>query len=127
MGMGPQAEAGYRDAVRNLIQALQAESGAPILVVGPLDRLGRKWRQRAFLKAGAAWEIQALKDVSAQTGCAFWDARQAMGGYGSLLKWRRAGLAQKDLVHLNGAGYQRLGDRMADALLEAFEQRKVLR
>jgi len=123
MGLGAPARATYQTDVRGLLLALKDESGAPILVVGPLDRLGRKRRPRAALKAGAAWVDQALKEASAQAGCAFWDARQAMGGYGSMLKWRRAGLAQKDLVHLNGAGYQRLGDQMADALLEALARR----
>lgn len=124
MGMGTPARAGYQTAVRKLLLALKDESGASILVVGPLDRLGRKRRQRAALKDGAAFVVQALKDASTEAGCAFWDTRQSMGGYGSMLKWRRAGLAQKDLVHLNGAGYQRLGDQMADALLEALERRR---
>jgi lysophospholipase L1-like esterase len=124
MGMSAPARADYQTSVRKLLLALKDESGAPILVVGPLDRLGRKRRQRAALKAGASFVVQALKDASGEAGCAFWDARQSMGGYGSMLKWRRAGMAQKDLVHLNGAGYQRLGDQMADALLEAMARRR---
>jgi lysophospholipase L1-like esterase len=124
MGMSTPAQASYQASVRKLLLALKDESGAPILVVGPLDRLGSKRRQRAALKAGAAFVVSALKDASREAGCAFWDARQSMGGYGSMLKWRRAGMAQKDLVHLNGAGYQRLGDQMADALLEAMARRR---
>jgi lysophospholipase L1-like esterase len=120
MGRSVPDQAGYREAVRDLLLELREESGAPILVVGPLDRLGVKKRQRANLKAGAAWVVGALRTASLEAGCAFWDARQAMGGYGALLKWRRAGLAQPDLVHLNGAGYQKLGNLMADQLLEAY-------
>jgi lysophospholipase L1-like esterase len=120
MGRSLADRAGYPEAVRDLLRELRQESGAPILVVGPLDRLGAQKRQRAALKAGAAWVIEALRSACLETGCAFWDARQAMGGYGALLKWRRAGLAQPDLVHLNGAGYQKLGDQMADLLLEAY-------
>lgn len=122
MGMSAAALADYPAAVQRLLENLKAESGAPILVVGPLDRLGRGRGQRPALKAGAAFVIQSLRQACAAAGCAFWDARQAMGGYGALLKWRRAGLAQPDLVHLNGGGYQKLGDLMADALVAAYTQ-----
>jgi lysophospholipase L1-like esterase len=112
----------YEARARQLFAALKQESGAAILVVGPLDRIGRKRRQVAFLKAGAARVIHALRAAAVASDCAFWDARQAMGGEGSILKWRRAGLAQADQVHLTGSGYQRLGDQMVDALLAAYEQ-----
>lgn len=123
MGIGELARTEYEVRAKRLLQTLKAETGAPILLVGPLDRLGKKKRQRAALAAGAAWVIKALTQASLDTGCAFWDARRAMGGYGAIQKWRKAGLAQPDLVHLNGAGYQRLGDRMAEALLDAFKAR----
>ena len=117
MGMSAAAREGYPDSVRSLLQALRAEAGAPILLIGPLDRLGRSKRERAALQADADWIIPTLREACLATGCAFWDARQAMGGSGALLRWQRAGLAQPDLVHLNGAGYERLGDKTADALL----------
>ena len=117
MGMSAAAREGYPDSVRSLLQALRAEAGAPILLIGPLDRLGRSKRERAALQADADWIIPTLREACLATGCAFWDARQAMGGSGALLRWQRAGLAQPDLVHLNGAGYERLGDKTADAIL----------
>lgn len=122
MGMGAPEQVDYPAAVRRLLEDLKTAAGAPVLVVGPLDRLGRSRGQRSGLKAGAAFVVQSLRRASAEAGCAFWDARQAMGGYGALLKWRRAGLAQPDLVHLNGGGYQKLGDLMAEALLAAYDQ-----
>jgi len=116
-GMGVEARDGFPARAVELLRALKEASGAPVLVIGPLDRVGRKRRQRGPLKEGADWIIQALKQASLQCDCAFWDARRAMGGYGAITRWRRAGLAQKDLVHLTGPGYQRLGDQFADALL----------
>ena len=44
-----------------------------------------------------------------------------MGGEGAILRWRRSGLAQRDLVHLTGSGYQRLGDQLAEALLKRYD------
>jgi len=126
-GMGAQAWDAFPARARELLRALKDASGAPVLVIGPLDRVGRSKRQRGPLKAGADWIIRTLKEASLQCGCAFWDARKAMGGYGSIQKWRRAGLAQKDLVHLTGPGYQRLGDQFTEALLAALERPRPVR
>lgn len=111
----------YRDRATALLTALKQESGAPILLIGPLDRSNRYKRRRAPLLVQERAVIQALKDAAGAADCAFWDARQAMGGEGSILKWRRSGLAQRDLVHLTGPGYQRLGDQLADTLLKLYD------
>ena len=110
----------YLTHAKALFAALKQESGAAVLVVGPLDRIGTKRRQVAGLKAGAAKIIRALREAALASGCAFWDARKAMGGEGSILKWRRAGLAQRDLVHLTAPGYERLGNQLTEALLTTF-------
>jgi lysophospholipase L1-like esterase len=112
----------YVVRARALFAALKQDSGAAILVIGPLDRIGTRRRQVPALKAGAARIIRALREAARGAGCAFWDARRAMGGEGSIVRLRRAGLAQKDLVHLTGPGYVRLGDQLTDALLTAYER-----
>jgi lysophospholipase L1-like esterase len=113
----------YKARAQKLFRALKEESGASILVVGPLDRVGTKRGQMASLKAGAKWVIQALREAALSSDCAFWDAREAMGGEDSILAWQQAGLARKDLVHLTAPGYQRLADSMADSLMKAYEVR----
>jgi lysophospholipase L1-like esterase len=112
--------ADYRARTRRLLVDLKRESNASILVVGPLDRQGAVRKLRPFFNARARQVVQALREVAQAAGCAFWDARQAMGGEGAILQWRRQGLAQKDLVHLTGPGYQRLGDRLVEALLKGL-------
>jgi len=59
-----------------------------------------------------------MLDLSATEGVAVWDALGVMGGLGSIKLWHKADLAQRDLVHLNRAGYQLLGDLLATALVE---------
>lgn len=117
-GLDPQD---YRARATALLTALKQESGAPILVIGPPDRSNRYKRRRPPLLVRQRLIIQALKEAAAAAGCAFWDTRLAMGGEGAILKWRRSGLAQRDLVHLTGPGYQRLGDQLADALLKRYD------
>lgn len=111
----------YRTRATVLLTALKQASGAPILVIGPPDRSNRYKRRRPPLLVRQRAVIQALKEAAAAAGCAFWDTRLAMGGEGSILKWRRSGLAQRDLVHLTGPGYQRLGDQLVDALLKRYD------
>ena len=112
----------YRARTARLLTTLKVESGAPILVMGPPDRAG--WRRRMNPKAGARAVTQALRAASAEAGCAFWDARKAMGGEGAIQRWRAQGLTQRDLVHFTAPGYQRLGELIYRALLEAKKQRE---
>ena len=92
-------------------------------MVGPLDRSARAKKKRKGLQAQTQVVVKAMREAALASGCAFWAERQAMGGGGSILTWRKKKQAQKDLVHLNGAGYQRLGDLLADELLKAYEAR----
>nr|WP_320133432.1 GDSL-type esterase/lipase family protein [uncultured Holophaga sp.] len=111
--------ADYRQRVQKILTEFRQESGAPVLVIGPLDRVGRQRRQVARLRVAGGQVIQALREAAHASGCAFWDARAAMGGPGTLVRWRRQGLAQRDLVHLTGPGYQKLGDLLLEALRAA--------
>lgn len=110
----------HRERIKAVVQRLQKITGAPILLVGPFDRTSRKPKARAALLSGAAKVIENMKAVSLETGCAFWDARAAMGGPGAIQQWRKKGHAQKDLVHLTGPGYERLGDAFYAALMAGF-------
>jgi len=108
----------YRERAANLFRTLGRESGAPILVLGPLDRMGRRRRGQNF-KAASRTVIAALRGASAEAGCAFWNAKAAMGGDGAILRWRKKRLAQRDLVHLTMPGYQKLADLLLKALEDA--------
>ena len=108
----------YRERAASLLRTLRAESGASILLVGPLDRLGRRRRGQNF-KAGSRTVIAAMRGACQDAGCAFWDAKAAMGGDGAIQRWRKQRLAQRDLVHLTGPGYQKLGDLLLKALDDA--------
>jgi lysophospholipase L1-like esterase len=44
-----------------------------------------------------------------------------MGGYKSIYKWYKAGLAAKDKVHFNGRGYNLLATMMFDAINRSYK------
>ncbi len=114
----PRLELGdYRARAERLLRTLKAElPETAFLVVGPLDRSARRRGPAGFLKDRVPAVARALREAARAAGCAFWDAREAMGGSGAIQRWRRQGLAQKDLVHLTVAGYARLADLMHEAL-----------
>jgi len=117
--------ANYEAATTALLRTLRREApGAAFLVVGPMDRGAATAAEREALARRADRIIDALRRSAAVTGCAFWDARQAMGGKGAWAPLCAGGLAAEDGIHLTRAGYTELGDRLSGALLTAYEGRR---
>jgi len=52
---------------------------------------------------------------------AVYDLYAVMGGYKSIYKWQKAGLAAKDKVHFNGRGYSILANMMFDAINRSYK------
>jgi len=59
---------------------------------------------------------EQLREIAAETGIAFWDFRQAMGGDASIRSFIKKDLAERDRVHLKKAGAELMADRMLCAL-----------
>jgi lysophospholipase L1-like esterase len=104
------------DAVLTRVRA--AAPQADCLLTGPFDALQGRRSPTLF---EPVYAVQ--RQLAERHGCAFWDARRAMGGPGSIRGWRRKGWAQKDNVHLTRPGYEALGDHLAAALLDAYARR----
>lgn len=114
---------GYRDTVRSILAALRRDAaGAAILVTGPFDRsTRRKGARREQVRVNEPALVAALREAALAEGCAFWDARAAMGGENAILAWRRAGLAQRDLVHLTQSGYIKLGRMLFERFMAGYD------
>ena len=94
---------------------------ASILVIGPPDswsRSGGAWRP----SPGLDGIIEAQQEACRENGCAFWDARQRMGGAGSMRDWVRAGLAQRDYIHFTPAGYRQLATAFVADMMRLYDQ-----
>ena len=70
--------------------------------------------------------VNAQREVARRSGCAFFDSYTAMGGPGSLRRWRDADppLAARDLKHLNHRGRVRLGGWMYEAVIAAYVEHR---
>lgn len=113
-------EAGFREVIERFRAAAPAAS---ILVVGPPDCYYLKRLRR--LSSAHLSEVVAIQRAAAREArCAFWDWRARMGGRGSVSQWVRAGLSQRDYVHMTAAGYRLAGELLFDELM--FEYKRFL-
>jgi lysophospholipase L1-like esterase len=123
---GFDAEA-YFAACLGVLQRLRADApDAAVLVTGPAERGGKHRQTRARMLARSEACSDALRSAALDAGCAFWDARAAMGGRGSIARWAAAGLARTDQVHLTESGYRALARLLFDALMGAYEKGPAL-
>ncbi len=58
------------------------------------------------------------------TGGACWDQFEVMGGLGSMDKWYKKGLAQKDRVHFTVNGYNLIGDLFYHAFIQPLNAKR---
>lgn len=67
------------------------------------------------------------RKLAMQTGCAFWDLYEAMGGKNSIALWVEKGLASKDYTHLLPKGTEIIGNMFFEALWKDFMLYKRMR
>lgn len=114
-------QAGYAaEYLRGVRNVMAGKPSASCLIVGITDR----GRSLTFQIRPEHVEVivAAQRQVAEQAGCAFFDTYTAMGGGGSLRKWKsmKPPLAAKDLKHLNHAGREVLGGWIYDAIMVAY-------
>lgn len=117
----------YQETYELVLGRLKA--GAPqasCLVMSPLDQ-GVRERGVVVSKPMLDRMVDLQRKAAYSQGCAFWDARAAMGGSGSFQRWlgQKPPLAWTDLIHLSGAGLEIMGNSMADALEFAYDHWKA--
>lgn len=64
---------------------------------------------------------QAFYELMEEHKASVYDLYAVMGGYKSIYKWYKAGLAAKDKVHFNGRGYKLLAGLMFDAINRSYQ------
>jgi hypothetical protein len=63
-----------------------------------------------------------LRSVAQNEQLSLFDLNAAMGGWGSVYRWSRAGLVLKDLLHFNANGYRLQGKMLIAALLNEYNR-----
>jgi LysM repeat protein/lysophospholipase L1-like esterase len=62
-----------------------------------------------------------IDSLAKKNQCLFWDWYAVSGGKKSLVKWRDAGYAQTDLVHLTTKGYELKGQLLFEAIKNSMD------
>lgn len=104
-----------------LRRAKKAAPNSACLIVTPIDAVkataaGEELTTRPEIKR----VIDVQRAVAKREGCALFDLFSAMGGAGSLARFRDKGFLSDDLVHPTWRGGDVLGQLFADALLNAY-------
>lgn len=63
----------------------------------------------------------AMFELMEKHKTAVWDIYSVMGGYKSIYKWYKAGLAARDKVHFSPRGYAIVGQMMFDAIDKSYK------
>jgi lysophospholipase L1-like esterase len=113
----------YAPVFATLIDEVRkAAPGVPILVVSPLDRAIKG--SDGELKTSPVIEriIAGQRIAAKQKGVAFWSTFDAMGGRGTMAKWRhtRPQLGNNDLSHPTPAGAEILGNLFSQAIFAGY-------
>ena len=115
----------YPDELRRVIATIRkALPNASLMLMGPMDR-------GVADAGGEVSTVPILEDlvavqkrVAAESGCAFFNTFEAMGGAGTMARWyaARPQLVSADYTHPMPAGAAIVGELFEKALMEAYEQ-----
>jgi lysophospholipase L1-like esterase len=118
----------YEKELRLVIKRLrQALPGVSLLVMSPMDRASR----------AAGGEIETLptiprllaiqQRVARETGAAFFNTYEGMGGSGTMARWHQANprLVAADFIHPAPAGAKLVGNLFYQALSDGFTKYKL--
>jgi lysophospholipase L1-like esterase len=114
-------EESYAAMFRSLIERCRRLAPkAAILVIGPPDRELRAGRRGWAPFAGVDRIVAAQRTICRQMGCAYWDTRSRMGGFGSMQGWVSVQWAQADHTHFTGEGYTELAGALFMDIVQQY-------
>ncbi len=117
----PGLVARYRKVVLPAVRQLRrASHGASCLIVAPLDRGMRAEGGGIEPNKLIPTIVERQREVARETGCAFFNTYEGMGGHGSMRRWTAARLAGGDLCHPTKAGGAIIAQHIFDALEREF-------
>ncbi len=116
----------YSGELRKVISRLRAAlPDASILIMSPMDRGEKGPDGEITTPAALPRLIDVQRQVAAETGCAFFNTFEAMGGEGTMARWYSSTprLVSADFMHPMPAGATKVGALFEHALIGAYESR----
>lgn len=88
----------------------------PVLILGPGDTVKSSESQHSDPRIVQV--AKQMREVADETGDAFWDFREAMGGDASIIGFTKRGLAGEDHIHFGPEGSALMGNRLLCAMFD---------
>jgi lysophospholipase L1-like esterase len=118
----------YPGELREVIRRIKtAVPKASLLVMSPMDRGERNSLGQIMTPATLPRVVEIQRQIAAETGCAFFNTFQAMGGEGTMARWYESQprLVSADFMHPLPAGAKKVGVLLDQALESGFRQFKA--
>ena len=113
----------YADELRQVIAGVrEALPHASLLLMGPMDRGIMNASGEIVTPETLQTLIEVQRKVAAETGCAFFNTFDAMGGAGTMGRWYHAQprLVSADFMHPMPAGAAKVGALFEGALMQGY-------
>ena len=113
----------YPDELRKVIARVKADvPEASVLVMGPMDRGERDAGGDIVTVPVLPRIVELQREIAAETGCAFFDTFEAMGGAGTMRRWYEAQprLVSADFMHPLPAGAAKVGGLLYGAMMRGY-------
>jgi lysophospholipase L1-like esterase len=113
----------YPSELRRVIERVKAAvPDASVLVMSPMDR-GERDSSGAIVTVHVLPRIVEIqKQIASETGCAFFNTYEAMGGAGTMARWydSQPRLVSADFMHPLPGGAAKVGALLDDALVRGY-------
>jgi hypothetical protein len=114
----------YRAALERDIRFLQKQvPSASFLVISASDMMHKEGGELVVYK-NIDDIIRAQQQAAVNTGIAFWNIQDAMGGPGAIKHWVEKGWARTDYAHITLEGSNYVGGLLFEDIMNAFQHYK---
>lgn len=107
---------GYAKLMKEVVNKVrECYPDADILLMGVGDR-GQKIDGAVRSMPTIRNMVENQRRLASETGCLFWDTREAMGGEDAIADWRERKLVNGDYIHLNSDGGRELATLLVNSI-----------
>jgi len=113
----------YKPMMRSIEQVKNSFQGADILMLSSADKAFR-YKGKYETAKGMFGLISMQQKIAYETGIAFYNLYESMGGEGSMTRWVQSNppLAYKDYTHPNSLGDEIIGKGLFEAFMFEFQK-----
>ena len=118
----------YAGELREVIRRIKAAvPNAAVLVMSPMDKAERSANHDIVTLPTIPILVSIQRKVAAETGCAFFNTFQAMGGEGTMARWwdSQPRLVSADFTHPLPGGARQVGILLYQALENSYQRFKL--